>query len=228
VQQNPLLLDAEWGSTSSPLIAAAVKGHLEVVRYLLDEGADIDLRPDSDISAIEAACEMRRLEVGALLLASGADTAPDREGWTPLISASLGGHPDMVEMLLAHDGGEHIDHQLSCYGSTALHCACDYEQAGVARLLLGAGADPRVVDHDGLTPMGLAAQQGLEECVAVLQVITLRAYVFAVSASIPSGTHLTPPFQTSQEGRAATCSPSPAASAMLLPRWLTTTQATTP
>jgi ankyrin repeat protein len=49
VQQDHQLLDAEWNSYT-PLKAAAWKGRVEVVRYLLDEGADINLRPLAPIA----------------------------------------------------------------------------------------------------------------------------------------------------------------------------------
>jgi ankyrin repeat protein len=151
VQQNLMLLDAEWKSTSSPLIAAAVEGHLEVVRYLLDEGADINLWTSWYGTAIIAACSNGRLEVAALLLASGADAAPDRHGWTPLMAASGKVHTDIVELLLAHGCGD-VDAQ-GFNGYVALHYACTNGGAGVLRALLGAGADPHLVDRDGRTRM---------------------------------------------------------------------------
>jgi ankyrin repeat protein len=217
VQQNRIVLDPEWDSTS-PLTAAALEGHLEVVRYLLDEGADIDLWTWEYGTALEAASLCGRLEVVALLLARGADTAPDRHGWTPLKAASSKGHTNIVELLLAYGCGD-IDAQ-GLDGSVALHFACINGQAGVVRALLGAGANPHLVDDEGDTPLALAAQEGHEECVAALQVIELRAEIFTVSASLPSGTHLTQSPHLSQShrrGRAATSSPRPAASAMLLP-----------
>jgi cytohesin len=194
VQQNRMLLDGHWNTTSSPLVAAANGGRVEVVRYLLDEGADINHRRRGNVSAIEAACEEGRLEVAVLLLARGADTAPDRHGWTPLKAASSEGHTDIVELLLAHGCGD-VDAQGS-FGRVALHYACSNGHAGVARALLGAGANPHVVDHWGDTPLMYAGSRGLVQCVALLQVIEPRVEVCTVSASLPSGTHLTqsPPF----------------------------------
>lgn len=69
----------------TPLIAAAQSGHLEVVKYLLDAGADINaltqMNRDDKIgdTAIARAVREGHLEVVKLLLDRGAD--PYRPGW---------------------------------------------------------------------------------------------------------------------------------------------------
>jgi ankyrin repeat protein len=40
----------------------------------------------------------------------------------------------------------------------------------VARALLGAGADPHIVDRDGQMSLAIAVEEGHAECVAVLEV----------------------------------------------------------
>jgi ankyrin repeat protein len=176
VQQDRGLLNVAHG-WASPLTAAAVRGHVEVVRYLLDEGADINLRPEGIWeTALEHACRGGQLGVVVLLLERGADAGPDDDGMTPLMAASFSGHTDVAELLLAHDSG-HVDQQNHLYGSTALHRAFSWfmGRTGVVRLLLGAGADPRLVDRDGRTPLHHAAEHGHAECVALLQVSSMHA-----------------------------------------------------
>jgi ankyrin repeat protein len=183
VQQDRGLLDAVWGYSQweylSPLTAAAKEGRLEVVRYVLDEGADINLRPRSGYSAVEWACVSGRSEAVALLLARGADTLPWGNGWTPLMGASFRGHTDVVELLLAH-GCDHIDQYLHSSEQTALHIACFYGRAEILGLLLGAGADPHLVErHEGRTPLEIAVTEGDDDCVALLQVSSMYAYAFS-------------------------------------------------
>jgi ankyrin repeat protein len=143
VQQDRGLLDAVCGTYeweySSPLVAAAGRGHLEVVRYLLDEGADINLRHFYGYTAVELACVSGRSEAADLLLARGADTSPRADGWIPLMWASTRGHTAVVELLLAHGCGD-VDQCSVDYGHTALHLACFGGRAEILRLLLGAGA----------------------------------------------------------------------------------------
>jgi uncharacterized protein len=173
VQRDRGLLDVNdkcW----TPLTAAASRGHVDVVRYLLDEGAQIGLRnPSGTLSALDVACLYGYLGTVSLLLAHGADAGAAKPGcgMTPLMRASGSGHLDIVALLLAHGCGD-LDMQATC-GLTALHLASSMEEhAGVVRALLGAGADPHIMHHKCGTPLALAVAIGHEDdqCVRELQV----------------------------------------------------------
>jgi ankyrin repeat protein len=59
VQQDRGLLDVDhgWqGDSYTPLTAAAWAGRVEVMRYLLEEGAQVNLRDEDGSSALECAC----------------------------------------------------------------------------------------------------------------------------------------------------------------------------
>jgi uncharacterized protein len=172
VQRDRGLLEAigqNWGFT--PLTVAAWGGHVEVIRYLVGEGAQVDLQDGAGFSALGCACHNGHIEATRLLLSRGADPAITIDGGkTPLMTASEHGHTDVVAVLLAQGCGD-VDRQRSLNGWTALHYACKEGHVGVAMALLGAGADPHVVeDEEGLTPLDMAVQKGGEECVAILQV----------------------------------------------------------
>jgi ankyrin repeat protein len=168
VQRDRGLMDPRkfW----SPLAAAASDGHIEVVRYLLDEGADMEQWSGRYGTALGGACSEGETQVVALLLARGARTTPSGGGMSPLMHAAQKGHTDIVELLLAHGEGEQLERRTSHQSRTALHLACLNRHAGVVRVLLGAGADPHVVDHNGDTPLSFAFTEGHTECVALLQV----------------------------------------------------------
>jgi ankyrin repeat protein len=169
VQQDRGLLDAN-DNHSTPLTAAAWGGHVEVMRFLLEEGAQVDLQDPVDFSALGCACEKGHTEAIHLLLAHGADPAIAMGGGaTPLFLASGQGHTDVVAVLLAHGCGD-VDQESPFNGWRALHYACDEGHAGVSMALLGAGADPHEVEDHGETPLAMAVQRGREECVAILQV----------------------------------------------------------
>jgi ankyrin repeat protein len=170
VQQDRRLLEAN-DRDDTPLTAAAWRRRVEVIRYLLEEGAQVNLRSPLGGSALDLACGCGHLEAASLLLAHGADAAgAGVTGWTPLMSASAEGHTDVVALLLAHGCGD-IDRRRSRSDErTALQYACIYGYMRVVRALLGAGADPHIVDRVGDTPLVTALRRGHAECVAVLQV----------------------------------------------------------
>jgi ankyrin repeat protein len=156
VQQDRRLLDADNGE-QTPLTAAAVWGYVDVVRYLLGEGAQVNfrVRVHDDWSALHRrAPHAGRIEIVSLLLAHGADTAAaTHHGYTPLMRAWDRG---IVALLLAHGCGD-IDSRCRGLARTALHHACGRDRAAeVVRALLGAGADPHVEDDEEHRPVWLA------------------------------------------------------------------------
>lgn len=78
---------------------------LQVIRYLLKKGADIDLQKRSDTTALIEACWNQTLPIVTLLLEAGADTNKDNiEGNTPLHYAITRKNEKLVELLLKHGG----------------------------------------------------------------------------------------------------------------------------
>jgi ankyrin repeat protein len=169
VQQDRRLLEADDGK-STPLELASGEGHLEVVRYLLDEGAQVDLRAPDGWTALGSACWYARSDVVSLLLAHGADTvaAGAADGTTPLVLTSTRGHPGVLALLLAHGCGD-IDRREGKFAQTALDQASVWGHVGALKVLLGAGADPHVLRRGGQTPPDTSGWKG-EECAAALEV----------------------------------------------------------
>ena len=108
----------------SALIHAAGGGSVEVVRVLLDAGADVNFHVRSSISyingnsALKLAAARGHEDVVKLLLERGADV--NLAGGTPLMSAASGGHASSVKALL--DKGADI-RLVSHRGETALQIA---------------------------------------------------------------------------------------------------------
>jgi ankyrin repeat protein len=179
VGQDPGLLEARDGHAHTPLMWASMKGHVCVVRWLLDKGAAINGRDDSGLTAVWFACSYGHLPVVRLLVERGADPtgALDRHS-TPLMAASSRGHLEVVRLLLNRPGARATINLRDCFGRTALWGACDWGHAGVLRALLESGADPTIAHNEGTTPMAIAKQsipflteaEGRRECVAALEV----------------------------------------------------------
>jgi ankyrin repeat protein len=133
------------GLSGRPLCVAAEKGHLDVVRLLVQYGVDInnssaEITPWGTAPAgrntynpLAAAASAGQLEVARLLLDHGADpTLGDS-----LYEAAHAGHADMVQLLLqrgagACEGAQHSPQQ-------TLQVACDEGHARVVDVLLEAG-----------------------------------------------------------------------------------------
>jgi ankyrin repeat protein len=186
VGQNPRLLTARAPTQlyRTPLIFASMEGHVEVVRWLLDNGAAIDTRDYDGATALSFACREGGFSVVELLMERGADpTIATLGGWTPLVVASRQGHLEVVRFLLGHPRARATLNRRDGGGGTALWFACYHGRGGVARALLEKGADPTVVDVGGTTPMAVAKQQpslgvsaeGRRECVAALKVSVLSS-----------------------------------------------------
>jgi ankyrin repeat protein len=147
-----------------------LEGHVDVIRYLLGEGAQVNLRDPRYRTALDLASILGPIGTVSLLLAHGADarTAEPVFGFTPLMRASANGHASIVALLLAHGCGD-IDRRR--FGEqTALHHASFSGHAAAMRELLGAGADPHVVDRHDETPLAMALRRTMWECVRELQV----------------------------------------------------------
>lgn len=109
-----------------------------------------------------------RIGLADALVAHDADVnARNKDGVTPLIWAASRGNKDVVEWLLQH--GADIKAKETTRGWTALHLAAINRQKEVVELLLEKGADTKILDAEGLTPLGAALKYKSIETAAILE-----------------------------------------------------------
>lgn len=96
-------LDSEYGMRSdTPLMIAAACGRLEIVEYLVREGADIDKQGGNGRSALIWATIKDHLDIVKSLLAHGADTdLHDGSGYSARDLAGVHGHDLVLDELIA-------------------------------------------------------------------------------------------------------------------------------
>ncbi|CAL8107166.1 unnamed protein product [Calicophoron daubneyi] len=147
----------------SALRTAAWRGHSDIVDLLLAYGAGVNLAGPDGRSALRAAAWAGHEEIVQRLLDAGADpNQQDAEGRSPLIAAAYMGHVGVVE-ILAQAGADlnHADED----GRTALHVAAFCVRPSevhqeVVSCLLESGANPNIMDSEGITPLLGAARIG--------------------------------------------------------------------
>ncbi len=146
------------------LILASQEGHTEVVKLLIDYGADVNGLNGN--TALIAASYNGHKDVVQLLLRYGANVnAVNNHGDTALMFASNKGHKEVVTLLL--DMGAHVN-VISNSGETALTFASSGGHKDVVQLLLGYGAHVNVADSTGYTALMYASRSGKKEVVELL------------------------------------------------------------
>jgi ankyrin repeat protein len=137
------------------LSSAAAAGHPEIVRMLLDAGADVNADSGAALTAAAGHAEIVRL-----LLDRGADVNARRsDGLTPLMSAAGAGRVETVKLLL--ERGADPNTKESAGGLTPLLFAAKYsDEPEVIRTLLIAGAPLEAKNIYGETALMVAAREG--------------------------------------------------------------------
>ncbi|KAL1966418.1 hypothetical protein VTN77DRAFT_4560 [Rasamsonia byssochlamydoides] len=90
---------------TNSLTCAARRGHDEIVRLLLDRGANINARGRFSMTALQEAASEGNKAVVQLLLARGADVNAGSS--TALHKAARGGHKEVMRLLLDHGANIH-------------------------------------------------------------------------------------------------------------------------
>lgn len=93
---------ASNGSGYNALTGAVASGHTEIVKWLLESGADVNYRYGAGYSPLLTAAANGHVAIIKLLLAHGADrNATTNDGKSPAQLAADRNHPEAVELLKA-------------------------------------------------------------------------------------------------------------------------------
>ena len=149
------------------LMHAARDGHTEVVKLLIDNGADLNHKNNGGVTALRTAAREGRTEVVKLLIDNGADqNIKDVDGWTALMYAAWNGSTEVVKLLI--DNGADLNHKNN-FGETALMYASIYGHTEVVKLLVDNGADMNIKDVDGWTALMYASSYVYTEIINILR-----------------------------------------------------------
>ena len=121
-----------WGDTA--LLMAVASRSESMVVLLIDNGADVNAKGESQETALHLAAFYGDAQIAQVLLKAGADANAIgyRHDDTPLQVAALHGHADVVKLLLAHGANVNAENMLH---KTALQLAQENQRTNVIAIL---------------------------------------------------------------------------------------------
>lgn len=175
--KDPSLLNAKGRNEKAPLHWAAQGGHLEVAKFLIARGANVNELNIQKETPLVYAAEGGYLKLAELLIAKGADinvrTALQA---SPIHYALWSDRTAMVKLLLRKGADSKWERGT---GFTLLHEAANHQSLETVDLLLKKGMAVDRKTDAGATPLHFAALHGTPETVSLL--IQKGADVNAVS-----------------------------------------------
>ncbi|KAL6832831.1 ankyrin repeat-containing domain protein [Trichoderma camerunense] len=174
IEGHDASVNAQGGHYGSALHAAASSEHpqaTQVIKLLLDNGAEIDQAGSSDWkTALQAACYEGTIEVVRFLLACGADVNAEGGQYGTPLQAAAARHlykessdeevqTKLLILKLLIDEGANINQH---YGAALRTAAFESPYEEILNLLLAHGADVNACAQDGETAL-IAACRGLED-----------------------------------------------------------------
>lgn len=182
---NGARVDGRDNDGRTALMAASREGHEEITAALMDRGADVNAISNSDsldqvmygsmtgnmvvrlrtFNALEQAVQSGRTSIVQRLLKGGANVNATQSGsgWTTLMSASVTGSPALETLL---DAGADAS-LMATDGRSAVSIALEEGNPRTLTLLLTHVA-PGFSVRGGLTPLHIAAREGLADAVRAL------------------------------------------------------------
>lgn len=141
---------------ATPLILATLGGNLNIVKMLLNNGADINARNWNGHSSLQYACSKGWHTIVEYLLENNADiNIRDKYGDTCLHRTVVLGRLEILQLLLNHTKNLNVNCQ-NIVGNTPLFVACEDEQSSCALLLIEHGADVNIENKEKLTALNVS------------------------------------------------------------------------
>ena len=151
--------------SDTPLIVAARKGSVEIVRMLVAKGADVNKKNQEGASPLGLASRGHKDAVEVLIRAGADVNTKDNAGSSPLAFAASLGCKEIVAALVR--GGADVNMADNC-GVTPIGLASQGGHDEIVEMLINARADVNVRDGAGGSPLGFASSAGHRNVVLML------------------------------------------------------------
>ena len=159
--------DAKHSAGQPASLCPAMWSDPAVCRVLIDAGADLHTKNESEQLPLHYACESGALDVVKMLVEAGVGVrATDDEGSTCLAIAAYSGNTETARYLV---GLPHVDvNHRDSTDFTVLHSAAASKATDVAQVLIDAGADIDAMNNEGHAPLYFACASGALDVVKML------------------------------------------------------------
>ncbi len=145
-------VDKDTGFTL--LMIASQLGYIEIARYLIKNGSDINLKGTNGATALILSSEYGHTEIVELLLCNNVNiNVQAKNGASCLTLASGNKHIEIVKLLIKN--GVNLNYQ-NQEGRTALVWTCENGYSDIAKLLIDYGADLDISNKHGETALVVA------------------------------------------------------------------------
>ena len=165
-KNKAILNDIEDSKGNTLLNVAVIEGHIEIVKYLVSDGADLNQQDSSEETPLIIAIKEGKLDLIAYFLSQGADVnVKVYFNETPLHKAVDKGELEIVKLVVTNGADLNLKNNQK---ETPLFVAVESNQTNVAEYLISQGADVNIKNQRARYPLHIAAYNGNLELVKLL------------------------------------------------------------
>lgn len=147
---------------------AITKGKYDIVKLLVDKGADTNIPIQKGVPLLYFAIVKGRANIIKILAEAKTKlNIKNNAGATALHLAVVTERIDIVKILV--EAGADLNIQDSYDNSTALHLAVERNNTQIIKILVEAGADLNIKDKNGLTPLNIAVNDRNTKIITLLE-----------------------------------------------------------
>ena len=158
IERNPQIVYEKDDQKSTPLHWAVKVNHPEILKYLIEKGADVNALDMNNYTPLGMATERRQLALIKTLISAGADVnLKGASGWPPLRYSIYYNYLEAFEIIV--NQGADLNEK-DYVGKTPLYFACMGDREGILKTLLLKGAKINETDLGGNTPLHTAVYYG--------------------------------------------------------------------
>lgn len=150
------------------LILASHNGHKDIVEYLLEKGADVNIRGEDNQTALVCALSEKHYEIAKILIDNDANANLVTSIIIPLRVAIHADQKELVELMLQKGADVNLREWT---GGSALLSAIEKKDVEIVKLLLKNGADVNALDYYRDTPLIRCLMAGGEKCTEIAEIL---------------------------------------------------------